>query len=530
MDASEYASICPQNSAATATMRPTNQTGAAEDCLFLNVWTPNNATSPMPVFVWIHGGGYGGGSGIADPSELINTNGNNFVAVTIQYRLGAFGFLSSDEVYRKGAVNAGLLDQQLALQWVQQYIHAFNGDPTQVTIGGVSAGGGSVMLQGMAYGGSQGTQLFRQTFAASPFLPMQYGYNHWVPTQSYYALASAVGCNTMKPYGANGTQQIFECLLDVSSEALINASATISQSGSYGTWAFLPVTDGSLVQDLPSRQLARSRVNGVNALIGNNANEGTFFTPSIIHTEDDLVAWLHTAFPLFDENDIAKVLYYYPTTNVSTDPKAPLFATSGDRGPTALNQSSVATGQQQRADNIYAETTFVCPAYWLAEAYSGNAVGGKAFKYQFSLPPALHGFDTLAYLPPPGEYYYISDFNNAFQKLLGNFIVAGNPSISNEIANGVELTSLANLTAAAGNFTTNAASHWPAYTISEPFQIDLNTTCGSGRTPYEDIPGVYFCSGPGTFNDFRLVNAYTWEGGRGMRCDFWRAMGELVPE
>jgi carboxylesterase type B len=61
-------------------------------------------------------------------------------------QLGAFGFLSSDEVYRKGVANAGLLDQQLALQWVQQYIHLFGGDRMRVTIFGESAGGGSVML------------------------------------------------------------------------------------------------------------------------------------------------------------------------------------------------------------------------------------------------------------------------------------------------------------------------------------------------------------------------------------------------
>lgn len=61
-------------------------------------------------------------------------------------QLGAFGFLSSDEVYRNGVTNAGLLDQQLALQWVQQYIHLFGGDKTRVTIFGESAGGGSVML------------------------------------------------------------------------------------------------------------------------------------------------------------------------------------------------------------------------------------------------------------------------------------------------------------------------------------------------------------------------------------------------
>jgi len=74
--------------------------------------------------------------------------------------LGAFGFLSSDEVMRYGVVNAGLLDQTFALQWVQSYIGLFGGNSSQVTISGESAGAGSVMLQSMAFGGYLGDSLF----------------------------------------------------------------------------------------------------------------------------------------------------------------------------------------------------------------------------------------------------------------------------------------------------------------------------------------------------------------------------------
>jgi carboxylesterase type B len=84
--------------------------------------------------------------------------------------------MSSDEIFRNGVVNAGLLDQHFALQWVQTYVSLFGGNSSQVTIAGESAGGGSVMLQDMAYGGSLGDQLFSNTIAASPYLPMQYGY------------------------------------------------------------------------------------------------------------------------------------------------------------------------------------------------------------------------------------------------------------------------------------------------------------------------------------------------------------------
>ena len=91
---------------------------ASEDCLFLNIQSPANATN-LPVLVWIHGGGYGVGNGQQDFTDLLTANDNSFVAVSIQYRLGAFGFLASDELVKNGVANAGLLDQFFALQWVQ---------------------------------------------------------------------------------------------------------------------------------------------------------------------------------------------------------------------------------------------------------------------------------------------------------------------------------------------------------------------------------------------------------------------------
>ena len=124
----------------------------------------------------------------------------------------------------------------------------------------------------------------------------------------------------------------------------------------YGTWAFLPVTDGTFVQDIPSQQLLRKQVNGRNLLIGNNADEGPPFTPQNITTIDDLVAWLQLTFPLFTNDDIAKVLLYYPATNASVDMSAMEYATSGYTGETNVNISSVGTGQQERANAIYGET------------------------------------------------------------------------------------------------------------------------------------------------------------------------------
>ena len=99
----------------------------------------------------------------------MNTNGNGFISVIIQYRLGAFGFLSSEDIKKNGQLNAGLLDQNFALQWVQKNIAKFGGDPTKVTLAGESAGASSVLLQSMAYGGKQNVTLFTNVSSHLPF-------------------------------------------------------------------------------------------------------------------------------------------------------------------------------------------------------------------------------------------------------------------------------------------------------------------------------------------------------------------------
>ena len=187
---------------------------------------------------------------------------------------------------RYGAVNAGLLDQTFALQWVQSYIGLFGGNPSQVTIGGQSAGGGAVMLQSMAFGGHLGNSLFsnvrglsndeldlkliaNQAIVSSPYLPMQYGYADFVPSQSYYAFASAVGCFGPPALPqSNLSASIFQCLVGKDTKTLQNASATLSGSSRHGTWAFLPVTDGVFVQQLPSQQLLKKQLNGQRILVG----------------------------------------------------------------------------------------------------------------------------------------------------------------------------------------------------------------------------------------------------------------------
>ncbi|EAW14623.1 putative carboxylesterase [Aspergillus clavatus NRRL 1] len=508
---------CPQSGAAgTPTVYGFNSAPGNEDCLFLNVYAPPGA-SDLPVFVWIHGGGYGLFGAVYDPSPLMNTNNNGFITVEIQYRLGAFGFLSSPEVHRQGALNAGLLDQRFAMKWVQQNIAQFGGDPSRVTIAGESAGAGSVMLHSLAYAGRD-ANLFQNIIAASPYSPPVYNYDDAVPTGYYQQFADLAGCGASS--AANPGNSTFACLVAAPTEVLQNASGIVSTSAYFGTFAFQPVVDGDMIQQLPSAQLAAGNVSGHRILVGNNANDGVPLSNPNILGRDAFNDHLTTTFPDLTAQDLARLNQLYGTADSNPADDGPRFDTLGTSGPTAKNQSEMATGLQQTVFNIFAETTFDCAAQWLAEAFSGP--GRQAWKYQYSVTPAFHGADLNSYFNMSATWPS-AGFNHAFQKLWGNFIMNNRPIIP--LADATANNNLSVVPVGPPGYL-----NWPQYRLNATWQLDLNTT-GGFVTPVVVTPNLtyYVRQGNDVVNNFRLVDAHTWEGGRGMRCSFWRSVASRVP-
>ncbi len=147
-DATRFGAESAQADTAIARMLGSNAAHSSEDSLYLNVWTPACDDAARPVMVWIHGGAYVFGSGAVswyDGTRFVQHG--DVVVVTINYRLGPFGFLHLVDQFGAeltGSGNAGILDQIAALEWVRDCIGAFGGNPNDVTVFGESAGGNSV--------------------------------------------------------------------------------------------------------------------------------------------------------------------------------------------------------------------------------------------------------------------------------------------------------------------------------------------------------------------------------------------------
>ncbi|XP_073687510.1 uncharacterized protein ces2b isoform X4 [Garra rufa] len=184
--------------------------GVSEDCLYLNIYTPSKPgdNSKLPVMVWIHGGGFSAASASIFDGHVLAAY-QDVVVVLIQYRLGLLGFFSTGDEHAPG--NYGLLDQVAALQWVQENIHSFGGNPGLVTIFGESAGGVSVSLHVLS---PLSSNLFRYAIAESGTAAMDAIMSpNPLPTAQYVGHLS--GCDI------SYTKKIVDCVMQLSEEDIL---------------------------------------------------------------------------------------------------------------------------------------------------------------------------------------------------------------------------------------------------------------------------------------------------------------------
>ena len=229
----------------------------SEDCLYLNVWAPAARTGrPLPVMVWIHGGGLVAGSGSEPRHDGVALARKGVVLVTLNYRLGVFGFLASPglsaEAGGRGSGDWGLMDQIAALKWVQRNIAAFGGDPRRVTIFGESAGSWSVSAltaSPLARG------LFQRAIGESGA-----AFPSDTPGVLPLAEAEAMGAQLLKTVKATSPAE---------ARALTTGQLLDAEEGR--SWR--PNVDGAVLPSPPAELFASGRANPVPLLAGSNSDE-----------------------------------------------------------------------------------------------------------------------------------------------------------------------------------------------------------------------------------------------------------------
>ena len=278
-----------------------------EDCLVLNVIQPAQAKkgSKLPVLVSIHGGGYTiGDSTTTQQYALVNHSGNALIAVSIQYRLDAYGFLGSERLMTEGgAANVGLQDQRLALKWVQENIETFGGDRNRVTIIGGSAGGGSVTAQMVMYGGVQKPP-FRAAIVQLPWW-QQYMRDEQLERQ-YDTLISLSNCSSLACL-----QAVPEDKLKSITQASYLKGYAEGQYG-YGTFYYGPYVDGTIIQNLPSREIKAGRYTKVPTLVDRDQYEGWVFSNMSMQTMEEQTRDLRIQFPYAPESFFDDLYELYP--------------------------------------------------------------------------------------------------------------------------------------------------------------------------------------------------------------------------
>ncbi|TFY71854.1 hypothetical protein EVG20_g1159 [Dentipellis fragilis] len=361
-----------------------------EDCLFLNVHVPNTPSqrSPLPVIVYIHGGGYDAGNGTYYPAQdFVKESNYSVISINVQYRLGLFGFLGGQAVKNNGSLNAGMLDQQFALKWVQTYISKFGGDPTKVSIWGESAGAGSIILHSVAYGGNVDPPLFRAGLANSPFLPFVYNYSDPITESLYSQVVSKANCT-------NPTDTL-SCLREVNAIALAAAEVSIDSANFLGLFTFVPVIDGDFLVERPTVTLQRGKLNSKAVLISTNTHEGTIFTPQQVVASSNITLeqYVSGLFPRLDQDHVQTAIRLYQEQDLPTVP--------------------------ERAAAIMGDSIFICPGYYTLKAF-----GDRAWKARYAIPPALHGddlsyeFSTYAVPPAFNNTAFITGWQQAFLNMV----------------------------------------------------------------------------------------------------------------
>lgn len=333
----------------------------SEDCLYLNIWVPSPRPKDATVLVWIYGGGFYSGSSSLDVYDgRFLTYTENVVMVSINYRVGAFGFLALPGS-PEAPGNVGLLDQRLALQWVQNNIQYFGGDPRQVTLFGESAGAASV---GMHLLSAPSRGLFQRAIlqSGSPNGP-------WAtigPEESRrrtLLLGKEVGCPL------ENDSELASCLRGKEPQELIDKEWDVLPYQSVFRFAFVPLLDGDFFTDSPEAMLGSGDFKETQVLVGVVKDEGSYFliygAPGFSKDNESLIS---------RQDFLEGVRMGVPHANdIATEAVVLQYTDWRDENNPVKNREAM--------DDIVGDHNVICPLVHFANRYAEH--GSRVYAYFF---------------------------------------------------------------------------------------------------------------------------------------------------
>ncbi|XP_046631314.1 cholinesterase 1-like [Daphnia pulicaria] len=417
---------------------------ANEDCLSLNVFTPqlpSVSTTPLPVMVWIHGGGFSVGQALEYlPNRFME---HDFVFVAIQYRLGPLGFLSFDTDDVPG--NAGIFDQIEALRWVNKFVEYFGGDPSQITIAGESAGGAAISLLLLA---PQARGLFQRAISESGSVLAEWALDRdGRGKAASLTIAEIAGC-PVEPY-----QDLLTCVQNVDAKVLTQAYQDYASNdmlngglGFSGSNPIIQVAGAQrIIESDPHELYSSGNFATVPTMIGANKQEGSvvlgllyssYLVPNNL-TEDeeflanDLVPFLLTALHIDDPTgELAAQLTdkYLGTAEMGN-------FTSMTPGLTDMCSVLFLKGPSYEISQLVSQHN--PNAFFYSFEYEGR---NSIFNYVFAgnpppFPSGVAHADELIYLfifpfasVPPGLNRTEEELSKKMLQVWTNFVIYGDPT------------------------------------------------------------------------------------------------------
>ena len=384
--ATDAPAICPQRAFAGL---PVPGFNPSEDCLYLNVDTPAEGRD-LPVMVWIHGGGFTIGEGLQTDG---GTSGDRIarkfgvVVVSMNYRLGQLGFLAHSALTEESADGAsgnyGLMDQTAALRWVRDNIRAFGGDPDNVTIFGVSAGGFSVCSQ-LASPAAAG--LFSKAIAMSGSCERPW---------STLSAAEAQGADFAAELGCGEVEDVLACMRGKPFDDVLDALPAGENFGfnptdePRGAWA--PILDGAFFTEQPRDSFASGSFNQVPTIVGFTREEARLFT---------WLAEISTSPLVVTEDNYEELLAYYLGGDTELAAKAAAEYPLEDYSEPVVALAAVVT-----------DTIFRCPARTEAAKLAAHV---PTYLYQFEFPDGHSQLEVaLPFLGADPPSYDLAAFHGA---------------------------------------------------------------------------------------------------------------------